>query len=52
MEIVNAIAHKLDKKRGTVGATSKESDAELDRTDELSGLMLTLLDSYNNRSSR
>lgn len=52
MEITNAIAHKLDKKRGTVGATSKESDAELERTEELNGLMFTLLDSYNNRSSR
>ena len=52
MEIINAIAHKVDKARGVLGATVVESDAELEQTTELDGLMLTLLDSYNNRSSR
>ncbi|MBD9377626.1 nucleoid-associated protein [Pseudoxanthomonas sp. PXM04] len=52
MEIVSAIAHKVEKFRGVLGATSIKSDAELEQTDELDSLMLTLLDSYNNRSSR
>ncbi|MES1927273.1 nucleoid-associated protein [Salinisphaera sp. T31B1] len=52
MEIVNAIVHKIIKESGVVGATTQDSDEELERTGELNDLMFTLLDSYNNRSSR
>lgn len=52
MELVNAVAHRINKERGAKGATLIGAKKELDRTDELNTLMLTLLDSYNNRSSR
>ncbi|UUS14337.1 nucleoid-associated protein [Stenotrophomonas sp. CD2] len=52
MEILNAVAHKVNKDRGVKGASLAEAKGELARTDELNSLMLTLLDSYNNRSSR
>lgn len=52
MEIVNAIAHRVNKLKGVKGAALDDAKKELARTDELNALMLTLLDSYNNRSSR
>lgn len=52
MEIENAVAHRLVKERSSKGASVRPADAELDRTNELNELLLALLDSYNNRSSR
>jgi len=52
MEIHNAVAHRLIKERGAKGAFVRPAESELDRSDELNELLLTVLDSYNNRSSR
>ena len=52
MEIQNAVAHRLIKPRRARGAEVRPADAELDRTDELNELLIAVLDSYNNRSSR
>ncbi len=42
MEILNAVAHKVNKDRGVKGASLGEAKGELARTDELNSLMLTL----------
>ena len=52
MEIQNAVAHRLIKQRRAKGATVRPADSELDRTDVLNEVLLAVLDSYNNRSSR
>lgn len=52
MEIQHAIAHRVSKARGARGAISHPAGAELERSEELRELLTTVLDSYNNRSSR
>lgn len=52
MEILNAVAHRLDKQRNVKGATVVGAHTEIVKNEALDQLLSNVLESYNSRCSR